>query len=304
MKSFFDLALPIKLVVGAILGIIAGPGLIGLISEYATYVYAIRIGIRPPLEGIPYLNATVGVGSLMLVITASALFILVRTIVYRLMLRITSSITDTQNIINIFSFSFKKFFKFKAQTLETLRLTETIKNLNFREILLVSLPTAIICGLLVYSVSLLQASRVLQLFSEHSVFSENYALVNGFFCAIVVFIVMLTIWSEKAIWWIASLSGVSFYIACFTFMFSLSLYSDFLRLVGYGGGAEVVVTQRVGTSDVMENSYHLLLRTTDSLICIDNSNQQIVEIPINKVQSIKYSLTQKNYLNVESLGSS
>ena len=65
-KRILENAVPLKLAVGAILGIVTGPGLLGFLSEYATYRYSLYYGLRPPLEGIPYLRAAVTLGSFVL----------------------------------------------------------------------------------------------------------------------------------------------------------------------------------------------------------------------------------------------
>jgi hypothetical protein len=72
--KYAGLVFPLKLLIGTVLGIALGPGFVGLLSEYATYYYAIDLGIRPPLEGIPYLKSAVTAGSLLLAVVVAFFF--------------------------------------------------------------------------------------------------------------------------------------------------------------------------------------------------------------------------------------
>ena len=75
VAPYLDLALAVKLAVGALIGLIAGPGLLGYVSEYATYWFAFHEGIRPPLEGIPYLRTAVTTSSFALALLSALAFI-------------------------------------------------------------------------------------------------------------------------------------------------------------------------------------------------------------------------------------
>lgn len=98
-KNFLALSFPIKFLVGTIFGLIAGPGLLAFLSEYATYSYAIRINIRPPLEGIPYLSASVALASLVLSVTAIIIFLITRWVVTRM---VNYPINHVRDIFSIF----------------------------------------------------------------------------------------------------------------------------------------------------------------------------------------------------------
>lgn len=57
-RWYSALSLPVRLLIGAVVSGLGGIG-VGIISEYAAYNFALYHDIRPPLEGIPYLRATV-----------------------------------------------------------------------------------------------------------------------------------------------------------------------------------------------------------------------------------------------------
>ena len=75
--KYLGLALPIRLLLGGVISGLGGSGLVGFLSEYAAYSYAVFYGIRPPLEGIPYLRVAVTTATLVVFMGSAALFLLV-----------------------------------------------------------------------------------------------------------------------------------------------------------------------------------------------------------------------------------
>src|SRR5688500_7620850 len=70
-------SLPVKLFLGALVSLIAGPGVITFFSGFGTYIYAWHYGFRIPSEGTPHIQATVGYISFSLLVTGSVMFLLV-----------------------------------------------------------------------------------------------------------------------------------------------------------------------------------------------------------------------------------
>jgi hypothetical protein len=58
MQGYGALVFPLRLAVGGFVTLVAGTWL-GFVAEYAAYRWAIYYGMRPPLEGIPYLKVAV-----------------------------------------------------------------------------------------------------------------------------------------------------------------------------------------------------------------------------------------------------
>jgi hypothetical protein len=75
LGSYSALGLPIRLALSGVVGAISGSGLLGFLSEYATYSYAIRYGLRVPVEGAPYLGSAVSAISLSMALTAVIFFL-------------------------------------------------------------------------------------------------------------------------------------------------------------------------------------------------------------------------------------
>ena len=76
-KAIVPWSISAKLVLSSLLGLFGAAGLLGYLSKYATYNNAIHFGIRPPLEGIPYLRPAVAFGSLFLLLSGAAIFMLI-----------------------------------------------------------------------------------------------------------------------------------------------------------------------------------------------------------------------------------
>ncbi len=69
--------LTLKTVTWFLLTVLGGSGLLGILSEFATYSYAIYYGFRPPVEGIPYLRVTITLVSFVLVIISMVTIIVI-----------------------------------------------------------------------------------------------------------------------------------------------------------------------------------------------------------------------------------
>lgn len=75
-KWFLELALPIRLLLGALITAGVGPGFVFLLVEIATYSYSLREGFRPPFEGVIYIQKAAILISFAVTLV-SAIFLLV-----------------------------------------------------------------------------------------------------------------------------------------------------------------------------------------------------------------------------------
>ncbi len=277
---------------GAIVGVVAGPGLIGFLSEYATYAYALRIGIRPPLEGIPYLSATVTAGSLFLAVSAALIFIFARMIAARIAGRIISLFRDVSVSANKLATFFDVLFKVELQKTEHDELIGKIKSIKPKNALIMSIGISLAVAVALY---------FFESNFPQSKNSDPLLLAVSVFCFS--FVAFLTLWREAAIWWVAIGASVLFYVLSFYFILSIEHYSNFLRIVGYGGGAKVSIEYK--TQDVKVNSkeYYLLIRTSEALIALENDKVTVTEIPISTVSNINYEIGSqyRDYIDVASI---
>ena len=252
--------LPTNLVFGAIVGVIAGPGILGFLSELATYKYASAEGIRPPLEGIPYLRATVAYGSFFLVITCALVFWL--------------SLRIAKNIVSSILLQFEKFDFLGIDADLSKTVIHRLRSIKFRYIAIFSLVVATI----LYFISL-----VIRRYAP----SEDPAFATYAFAAYGGLAVIL-VWRPKLAWGFAATATLFAFSAATYIMFKTEHYSQFLRFVGYGGGIPVSIELLEPINDSKTISGALVLRTTRSLIIFDSAKDEIQEIPLDRVQMIKH----------------
>lgn len=273
IRWFSELTIPIKIVVGAIFGVIAGPGLITYLSEYATYFYAINLGIRPPLEGIPYLSATVAFLSLILAVTAAMIFIITR-----LSLAFVSAqlIDFVRMVAVIFDEGFEEYKEKGGRFVKWLTLSdslEKIRNLSFLRVLVLIIFVFVIFyllfGVLIYE-------------------KEKEGNAATWFFSAYTSIAILTLWRKWFTYLVGVLAAISFYVFSWQVLFDFENQEKFLRVIGYGGGIPIrVELQKEGNEKI-----NLYLRTTTALLGLDISNNENVEIPLANVKKIIYLKTK------------
>jgi hypothetical protein len=104
-----------------------------------------------------------------------------------------------------------------------------------------------------------------------------------------IFVALLTTWSKKAVKWVSFCSAIAFYVFYFILLFNVDYYSSFLRNIGYGGGSKVTIYLK--EDDSIFNECFMLLRTTQSIICMNDESSVINEIPISRIHKFSYKMS-------------
>ncbi len=273
-------SLPIKFVIGAILGALGGAGVLGYLSEYATYSFALYFGFRPPLEGIPYLKATVALGSVFLLMSGVVVFFLSTFLIKAFIWWLELGSKAARYLTNLLH---KKFGPTTTQ----------IDRIDFWSVAtrLIARPWWQIL-LFAFFVSLLFATimfvelRFLPRLNKGTISEATFIAGMGFYG----FVVTLAMARPKAIWWLAVSFTVVNFAAWIIVLFTPSHYSSFLRVVGYGGGLPVAMQLRdfSSASEVQGTDLYLMLRTTDTFILFDKPANRFVEVPRDQVRRITY----------------
>lgn len=263
IKAFFEkyspIVLPAKLVAGAILGAIAGPGLLGFMSELATYRYAAAQGIRPPLEGIPYLRATVTYGSFSLLLISAALFFI--------------SLYFAGRIASNTMFWFERLRSIAPEGTQTV--LERFRDLKIKYVTSLSLVVAVFFAAIGLAIGYFQNQDDIALAS----------LALGVYGAIATFLV----WRKQIAWWIASIVTLVGFYTIVSLMFNVHRYGQFLQFVGYGGGIAITVELDNPKEGTVNLNGFLILRTTQALLIFDSQQNEIHEIATDKVRIITHS---------------
>jgi len=256
-------ALPIKFLVSAALGAFAGAGVLGFLVEYATHAFALAFGFRPPVEGIPYLEATVTGGSLLLLVSgsfiaAAMIFLLQRGgVEYRRSVQRKSAMGPGRPE-------------------------------NTRKLLMRALGGLLLTG--VIALASLSASCKASVVGICSYIPEVFSFP---FLGGIVFGALasgLTTWRPTLVWWFSIGTVVLYYGGIVFLLFSPIAYAEFLRYTGFGGGLPVTIA--VETKHDMpptEIKTTLMLRTSQALIVFDRLTNTFHEYPIERVARLSYA---------------
>lgn len=267
-------AMPLKLIFGAILGALGSAGLLGYLSEFATYSYSVYYGIRPPVEGIPYLRAAVTYGSFFLLISAALIFGSSVALINSFIGYLDNTIEKARGIISI--------VVDPPEIPLSRDVTEILTKRSAKQILLMLIAVA---G--VFTAAGYIAATVIDSVDQKAEISPTIIALS---CGSYGLITALAISRKGAIWWIAAAATIAYFAAWLIVLFSPIKYSQFLRMVGHGGGIQVAIELRDPDHSraFSRRSCYLMIRSTDAIIVYSDSDRRIVEIPRDQVRSISH----------------
>lgn len=274
-------SLPIKFLLGALLGALGGSSLLGVISEYATYYYAISYGVRPPMEGIPYLKASVTLISILLLISGA--------IIYCVTMMVFRSFARLGDLSNFFNKKINPLRRRRPVERSSADLRVVFEEKSSGIVLVVTVMAGFICFLLVrFLVSI--AEPILVSYEYFEIVCIGY----GIFAALA----FLTFIRPGSIVWVSLLATISYFALWFVFLFTPLYYSSLLRFVGYGGGLPVVVDLKSAGPALspLDTTLYLVIRTTDAVIVLNESTNQFIEIPNGEVRMIRHKTGGLNNL--------
>jgi len=276
IKRFSGFALPVRLLASAAVTLAAGTGL-GFVAEYAAYSWAIYYGIRPPLEGIPYLRVAVTGLTVAVLFGGAVVYIAAQLAAHLLLDWLTKNVEKARD----FGRSIEKL----APKTGAAGLIEAgLRWYRDRKVLgalVISGALAAAALLYVYYVDNLNASRPRELTPLVAV-------------PLLVFVSMLLIWNTNTKYWISITAVLLVVLGGPVAFFHVEVYGNLLRALGYGGGSRVSVTV---VEDPQSNaprtvvSGYLMLRTTTALIVFESTTQRMREVPMQQVLFIDHSVT-------------
>jgi hypothetical protein len=254
---------PARWIFGSLVTLILGSGF-GFIAEYAAYTWAIYYGIRPPLEGIPYLKIAIA--------TLTTLLSLVVVLTYVSIYYLGSWVLWQLEIYNRIS----KFFP---------RLKATVNQIN--EIRSRPIPVSLLVG---YATVPAIINGIL--IARFTSFALEKKLGYSILGAVMWFIFVLMLFKPKFRNFIPVIFALFVSILIPLSFFYVPLYSNLLRVLGYGGGLPVTVTivEDQSTSRPKESVQgYLMLRTALALIIYEQKSNRIREISLTQVLFIDHS---------------
>jgi len=276
ISKFLSLSLPWRITLSVLMMFLAGPALIGFLSEYATYCYAINQNVRPPVEGIPYLSATVTFGSLLLALSVSITFLLTRLIIAYFVGNVVTSFEGYAKLPSLIVNFFKKFFTFNTNSID--KVFEQIGNTP-NEIRAITTKNIVILAVFgggaIFGLAYWQSSGQ----------GNEQALKYSAFISCYFVIILLTLWRKFIMQVVSFIAAISFYIFSISLLFNQQYYSKFLNLTGFGGGQPITIAIK---SEVTPVDMKLILRSKDWFIGFSTETGENIEIPKSVVKNITY----------------
>lgn len=268
LRIYLGYALPIRLAIGGLITLIAGTGF-GFIAEYAAYSWAIYYGIRPPLEGIPYLKVAVTGLTVVIFFGGAIIYFLVH-------LAAGSLLNQASGLLNKLS-GYERTIDNLLSARESLNVTnmmlEKFKSLRLATALLVSIGVAL----------LFAALHTILWYFQKAQSTSGFELLG--ICTVIV-LSLLLLWNKDSQTWFAIISVLVLTIGVPLAFFHVDSYSKLLRVLGYGGGLPIIVVVVEDTGGNRERTQvdgFLLLRTTSALLVYEPMRDRVREISLQQV---------------------
>lgn len=283
INTYLPYGLSIKLMLGAVLTLLAGPGFLGYISDYATYYYAYCMGVRTPLEGVPYIKAAVTAASVFLLVVSSMIFAL-SIFVVNSSLNWMKKYFDTsdpifERIAEHLHLPYKSTPNYET-TVQSVRSQEAwVKSLF---IVTISLLFTLIIASAEYFVSHHSSGPSLVKFVK---IACQFFPIFVYACA-----VLASLLFPGFLWKLAFSLASSFIVLSMVLMFQSNFYALFLQIIGYGGGIPISLTCKndASRSDICIGEKSLILRTNETLILLDKDRGVIFEVPKDEFLYVRY----------------
>ncbi len=272
-NKYISLAFPIRLVITSLASAFVGSSVLGFLAEYASYTYALHYGIRPPVEGIPYLRASVTALAFSVVLLGISAFAVCYWFLGSLAIRIeryVDMVRTTGKLVRI-------------SGLDDAAVDKTIQMFRARPL------KTILKGMIVLSALAVLVSVAVTAMQGHDddaiLATAAEVVVYAAFCTLLV----VLNWRPSLVPHLATCLAAVMVIVAPLLLFQPSRYAWLLRHMGYGGGIPVQVNVGDIDGSTAEGiSGSLLLRTTEAVILLDSSRTQIIDVPIAKLRRLSH----------------
>ncbi|EJC6765556.1 hypothetical protein MX824_004908 [Vibrio parahaemolyticus] len=291
MKSnlawLFSYTLPIKVIFGFLLTALGSASVLGLLSEFAVYNYALVNGFRVPVEGIPYLKPTVTLISLVAI--GVALLGFVTTYLFTKFTALFMYAPDKFMSLAL------SYFNIKQSSISKVVIFNDMRGSSLYKALFISVLSSLTVTLLVLlnfkgsEVSDLSLLEVLQN-PERQIFSNP--VLDALFVFTLTFVMYFSAFRPKWIKHIALSIALISTVSVLVFMFNTNMYSAFLHATGFGG--ERPVTLFTGENETVISG-KLLIQSNDYYIIL-NKDLDVVEYPVQSVSKVQYKQTKHTLL--------
>ena len=262
---------PAKFLLGAAVSSFAGGSLLGFLLQYAAYYFALSYGLRPPVEGVPYLVAMVTFGSIFLLLGAGIMAFSVAVLRHH----------------------FLPSFEWLAQKLTPFGETNLAQDFRSTSPLVVVAIVLSISALTIWVA--LHTSPSLSMTQELCAWPIMLCLSQSdlgfvpltFYGIMIIFALM--IWRPSLVWLGALSSAALLYISIAANILPPDGYARLLRMTGFGGGIQVEVElQPTDSSPKTTARANLLMRSNTTLFLYFPTEGLIREYPITGIRGLQH----------------
>jgi hypothetical protein len=263
VERYSSFALPVKLAIGCLITLIAGTGL-GFVAEFAAYSWAIYNGLRPPVEGIPYLKPVVTALTVATIFCAALAYLVIHFVAAILINHVDQALKLDR--------VFWKYVRKPDGALTADELLNKHRNLSFKR--------AVMASLIITAAAMLLFIGCMALVGQ--IFTRYELII---FC-FATFLALIFAWHRNVRYWI-SVGGlfVTLVLVPASFYHAPS-YGLLLQYLGFGGGipVQLTVVEDPGTGQQRKSiTGLLLLRTTTAVLIYEEDAERVREIPIQQV---------------------
>lgn len=267
-KKIAPFTLPTKLIIGYFITALGSASIIGFLSEFATYAYAVDNGFRLPVEGIPYLKPTISFISLMIIFTSTIAFfgayIFVKTTAF------------------IFS-SPEYLFKIPFRIIQRILKKDETIIINVR--LSLNDTSASKAAILSSIASLLATGMFYYMFeiNKDSIHTLHWWVYCLFF--VCTFSTYLSAFNKSYVKYIASSIAALSVVTIIILMFNPLIYSKFLFATGFGGGRPTTIYTNNESDKTISGE---LLIKSNEIYFLKSTDNSIIEYPTKNVVKVIY----------------
>lgn len=270
-------SMPLKITIGFLFTALGGSSVLGLFSEFAVYNYALVNGFRAPVEGIPYLRATVTVVSLTMIMVALVAFLIVYLMLKQFALYMSFMLMAVKKIIAYFSQRYSE--EFHQNSMNSLQERGVVAML-----FIATTASLLVVFLIGFSVDNIIPYILSIIIGEGEIVIKYDSLAEKMIIFSATFIIYISMFRPKYTKEIAfSIAAVSV-LTVLMIMFNAKWYSKFLNITGFGGERSVTLYPNNSNSTI---SGKLLIQSNDYYIIL-LPEKEVIEFPVRQVKKITY----------------
>lgn len=270
-------SMPLKIIIGFLFTALGGSSVLGLLSEFAVYNYALVNGFRAPVEGIPYLRATVMAVSLAMIIVALVVFLFAYLTLKQFTLFMPFIVKHIQKALSYFNPQL-------GEKISHTKLDSLVEKSNATMLAVAAGSSLLVVIAVLYTFEDIVPYIASILGSEYKLPIEIKNPLGFLTLYFGVFTIYLSLFRPKYTKEISlSVAGISVLIAVLI-MFNANWYSRFLNITGFGGERSVTLYQNSQEDTI---SGKLLIQSNDYYIILQPNNE-VIEFPVKQVKKITY----------------